>query len=253
MLMYTKQIIKDNFMEDKITFYQGDISEIELPVDKVDIIISDWMGSFLLYESKIHEVISARDKWLKDDGLILPNKAVINLAAVEDYQYKDIKINFWRNVYDVDMSPIRKAAVCEVLSDNIDKHNLISTICPIYEIDLYTINEEDLDFASKYELKIMKDESVHAFITWFDVQFENLPFPVSFNTSPFSEPTFWKQCILYFDEEYPVHKGEIINGSIAVRRSLYNMSHLDVKISVNIAEQAQKDKIVNFIQLYKYR
>jgi type I protein arginine methyltransferase len=251
MYHYTKQIIKDNFLDDKITLYQGEIAEIELPVDRVDIIISDWMGSFLLYESKIHDIIRARDKWLNDDGLIIPDRAIINLAAIEDYQFKDIKINFWRNVYDIDMSPIRKAAICEVLSDNIDKNNIISTICPIYEINLYTVNEEDLDFASKYELKIMKDESLHALITWFDVHFDNLPFPVSFNTSPFNEPTFWKQCILYLDDEYSVHKGDTIKGSIAVRRSLYNKSHLDVKVSCNIG--GRQDKDTNFIQLFKFR
>lgn len=47
-----------------ITVLKGKIEEIELPVDKVDIIISEWMGYFLLFENMLNTVLYARDKWL---------------------------------------------------------------------------------------------------------------------------------------------------------------------------------------------
>ena len=37
-------------------------------MEKVDIIISEWMGYFLFYESMLDTVLFARDKWLADDG-----------------------------------------------------------------------------------------------------------------------------------------------------------------------------------------
>lgn len=40
------------------------MEEVELPVDQVDIIISEWMGYCLFYESMLNTVIFARDKWL---------------------------------------------------------------------------------------------------------------------------------------------------------------------------------------------
>lgn len=41
------------------------MEEIELEgVDKVDIIISEWMGYCLFYESMLDTVLFARDKWL---------------------------------------------------------------------------------------------------------------------------------------------------------------------------------------------
>jgi hypothetical protein len=39
------------------------MEEVELP-EKVDIIISEWMGYFLLYETMLPTVLVARDKWL---------------------------------------------------------------------------------------------------------------------------------------------------------------------------------------------
>lgn len=47
-----------------ITIIKGKVEETELPVDQVDIIISEWMGYCLFYESMLNTVIYARDKWL---------------------------------------------------------------------------------------------------------------------------------------------------------------------------------------------
>ena len=75
-----RQIVEDNGMADKITLIRGKIEEIDLPVQKVDIIVSEWMGYFLLYESMLNTVLYARDKWLEaDTGIILPGKTVKKL------------------------------------------------------------------------------------------------------------------------------------------------------------------------------
>ena len=42
--------------------------EIELPFPQVDIIISEWMGYFLLYESMLETVLWARDRYLAPGG-----------------------------------------------------------------------------------------------------------------------------------------------------------------------------------------
>ena len=47
----------------------GKIEEVNLPVQKVDIIISEWMGYFLFFEAMLDSVIVARDKWLAPDGI----------------------------------------------------------------------------------------------------------------------------------------------------------------------------------------
>ena len=109
-----------------ITLIQGKVEEVELPVDEVDIIVSEWMGYCLFYESMLDTVIFARDKWLvrggrggedqplvislcvllctacphplphplqKPGGLLFPDKACLYLCAIEDRSYKDEKIH----------------------------------------------------------------------------------------------------------------------------------------------------------------
>ena len=81
----------------------------------VDIIISEWMGYALLYECMLESVIRARDKWLRKDGngMIFPDKATMFIAAIEDAEYMDEKINFWDNVYGFDMTCIKKMALLD--------------------------------------------------------------------------------------------------------------------------------------------
>lgn len=63
-IIQARQIVDDNGLTDKITLIQGKMEEVQLPVPQVDIIISEWMGYFLLYESMLDTVLVARDKYL---------------------------------------------------------------------------------------------------------------------------------------------------------------------------------------------
>lgn len=68
---YAKEIVKMNKLQDKVTIIKSKVEEAVLPVEKVDIIISEWMGYFLIYESMLDTVLYARDKWLNPDGYVI--------------------------------------------------------------------------------------------------------------------------------------------------------------------------------------
>lgn len=82
--MFAEEIIKKNNLSHKITVIKGKMEEIVLPVPQVDIIISEWMGYFLLYESMLDSVLWARDKYLVKGGKMLPDRAIMYVAAIED-------------------------------------------------------------------------------------------------------------------------------------------------------------------------
>lgn len=114
---YAKQIVEINKLDHIITIVKGKVEEVELPhgIEKVDIIISEWMGYCLFYESMLDTVLFARDKWLKEGGMLFPDQATLFVIGIEDRQYKDEKINWWDDVYGFDMSPIRKVGrLCKV-------------------------------------------------------------------------------------------------------------------------------------------
>lgn len=145
---FAEEIVKNNGLSDKITVIKGKMEEVELPVKEVDIIISEWMGYFLLYESMFDSVLWARDKYLVKGGKMLPDKADIYIAAIEDGQYKQEKKNFWNDVYGVDMSCMQPTVMKEPLVDLVNSNMIMSKPSKICSLDLCTMNKDDVEFAS---------------------------------------------------------------------------------------------------------
>merc|ERR1719452_339209 len=152
---HARNIVRENGLADKVEIIRGKIEEITLPdgIEKVDIIISEWMGYCLFYESMLDSVLYARDKWLAPNGLMFPDRATLFVTAIEDRQYKDDKIHWWDNVYGFDMSCIRNVAVHEPLVDVVESKQVVATNCLVKEVDLYTVQKADLAFTSPFHLQ----------------------------------------------------------------------------------------------------
>ena len=127
-----KQIVIDNGFGDIIEIVNKKCEDIttEIP-EQVDIIISEWMGYFLIYESMLDTVLYARDRWLKKGGSLFPDKANLYLCAIEDGEYRQEKIEFWTNVYGFNMNYIKEMALTEPLVDTVSEKALVSNFVPV--------------------------------------------------------------------------------------------------------------------------
>lgn len=225
-----RKIVDLNGFSNKITLLHGKMEEVELPYPQVDIIISEWMGYFLLYESMLDTVLIARDKYLVEDGLIFPDKATIYAAAIEDGEYKEEKIGFWKNVYGFDYSPFQEVALSEPLVDTVELRAVVTDPYPIFELDLYTVKVEDLAFSKDFTLKARRDDIAHAVIAWFDIEFSKCHKPIRFSTGPHAKYTHWKQTIFYLHDELLIKNGEVIKGNLTSKPNKQNPRDLDISI-----------------------
>ncbi|KAI2467756.1 protein arginine N-methyltransferase 1 [Annulohypoxylon bovei var. microspora] len=226
-----KEIVKVNGMENQITLIQGKMEEIELPFPKVDIIISEWMGYFLLYESMLDTVLYARDKFLAKDGLIFPDKATIFVCGIEDGEYKDEKIGFWDNVYGFDYTPLKETALAEPLVDTVEVKAAVTDPTSVLTLDLYTCTTADLAFSIPFKLSARRDDFVHALVAWFDIDFTACHKPIRFSTGPHTKYTHWKQTVFYLNQVLTVQQGEEITCNLDVKPNEKNRRDLDIKIN----------------------
>ncbi|AOA60353.1 Arginine dimethylating methyltransferase [Komagataella phaffii CBS 7435] len=225
-----EKIVELNGFSDKITVLKGKLEDVELPYPEVDIIISEWMGYFLLYESMLDTVLVARDKYLKEGGLIFPDKASIHVAAIEDGNYKNDKIHYWENVYGFDYSPFIEIAMSEPLVDTVENGSVVTTSSKLIEFDLNTVTLEDLAFHRDFSITATRDELVHAYIAWFDIEFPGDTEKVVFSTGPHAHYTHWKQTVFYMNQVLDVKRGETITGSMASRPNVSNPRELDIEL-----------------------
>ena len=78
-----KEIIELNDEEGVIEVVEGRAEEVDIGNVKVDVMISEWMGFYLLHESMLDSVILAREKHLDEDGIMFPSHATIYAAPVK--------------------------------------------------------------------------------------------------------------------------------------------------------------------------
>lgn len=230
------QIIKDNHLDHIITIINGKVEDVQsLPdgIEKVDVIISEWMGYCLFYESMLNTVIYARDKWLNSDGILFPDRATLYITAIEDRQYKDEKINWWDNVYGFNMSSIRKVAVSEPLVDVVDPNQVVSNSFALKEVDLYTVKVEDLVCDSPFQLVCRRNDYVQALVTFFNVEFSRCHKKTGFSTGPDAHYTHWKQTVFYLEDSLTVKKGEEIVGNFSMAPNSRNNRDLDFKLKIS--------------------
>lgn len=106
----TRVVIERNGLQSVITLIHGKIEEcmhkilMHLPKDgKVDCIVSEWMGYGLYYENMLASVIFARDKFLRQGGLMLPSRAQIFLEAMSTQDDAEDRVTQWNDMYGFDM------------------------------------------------------------------------------------------------------------------------------------------------------
>jgi len=233
-----REIIKDNGFENVITLIKGKVEEVELPegIKEVDIIISEWMGYMLLYESMLNTVLVARDRWLRKDGhgLVLPDKARIYVEGIEDAEYKDQKLNFRDDVYGFNFKAIKKLALIEPLVDVVDAERVNTSACMIKELDMLKCTKEDLAFTAPFSIKATRNDLVHALVVYFDIDFSHgLHKKISFSTGPHAKYTHWKQTVFYIESDLPVNKNEEIKGVFACRPNDENPRDYDIDLQVD--------------------
>ncbi|XP_027165818.1 probable protein arginine N-methyltransferase 3 [Coffea eugenioides] len=239
----------------KIEVVQAMVEELEnakrIKPESVDVLLSEWMGYCLLYESMLSSVLYARDKWLKPGGAILPDTATIFVAG---FGRGGTSLPFWENVYGFNMSCIGKEVVEDAaqlpLVDTIDGCDIVTETQVLQSFDLVTMKHQEMDFTGKVELAPKSDAldddpaelsskmgKCHGLVLWFETGFTKRfcrEMPTILSTSPNTPKTHWSQTILTFKEPITMGKGKQVgsDGSGAVGSDACPAGRIQSRISI---------------------
>jgi len=95
-----EQVSIENNVQDKVKVIHNKVEDISPDsLEKVDIIVSEWMGFYLVHEGMLDSVLFARDNLLHEDGLLFPSIAKLYASPCQLPSMYD----FWNNVCGVSM------------------------------------------------------------------------------------------------------------------------------------------------------
>ncbi|BBM98090.1 type I protein arginine methyltransferase [Marchantia polymorpha subsp. ruderalis] len=269
-----QEVVKANGLSEIITVILGRVEEVDIH-EQVDVIVSEWMGYMLLYESMLPSVICARDRWLKPGGLILPSHATLYMAPITNAERYADSIDFWRNVYGIDMSAMlplaKQCAFEEPCVESITAENVLSWPVVIKHIDCSKVTIQELEVVTtNFCVSSMMMASLHGFAMWFDVTFggqnsqefesagespQDSP-PASdyesmalnlrrrrgnetlvLSTAPEENPTHWQQTILYIYDPIEVTQDQVITGSITLAQTRENPRFLNIHLEYSSGDR----------------
>ena len=246
---FAKVVVRTNDLEDRVVVIRNLIENVELP-EKVDIIVSEFMGHFLLRESMLDSVLEARDKFLKQDGAMYPSSAAMYLAPMTckeehkkfEKEHAD-QLQQWENLtenfveqYSIDLAGLTSAFSRESELDHfyeskevtIEPSDLIGDAVCIKEIDFLTATLDDVKQAElAFTMNITRagpERTLDSFVGWFSVRFDGSSHNPSLvdmelSTGPEEEDgTHWGQEAFLLQPRQIVQNGDKIEGSISVYR-----------------------------------
>ncbi|XP_047500393.1 protein arginine N-methyltransferase 1-like [Penaeus chinensis] len=206
-----QKVAEDNGFGDVIQVFHSRVEDISLPEDeKVDIIVSEWMGFYLLHESMLNSVIKARDMFLSDEGTVFPSEARIFACPCSLQSLYKEQINYWDNVYGFNMSAVKQFALRSKMIKPevclIPESDLLSEPTCIKKFNLRWVTEEEVKlFSETTFVGITKSGSYQGLCLWFECDFEGYWYSeegeeqgtlITLSTSPMSPPTHWKQTVV---------------------------------------------------------
>ena len=234
---HAAEVVRKNGYKEQISIVRGKVEDIELEVEKVDIIVSEWMGYCLLYESMLPSVLFARDKWLTKDGLLLPSSCSLYVAGMTDLAWHNQKFGFWDNVEGFNMQAMKALAITEPSVDWVNPGSMLTEPYLLKNFNLHSCTKDDLAFNVPFSLKTTRGGNLTALVAFFDVEFEDCHKSTTLSTSPWAAQTHWKQTIFHLKIAARVAEGQLVGGSFGLSPNKRNERDLDLTLEVRREEE----------------
>ncbi|MHB8862637.1 MAG: 50S ribosomal protein L11 methyltransferase [Pirellulaceae bacterium] len=227
-------LVQVNGLADRIHVLQGRAGELHLE-QKVDLIMSEWLGNAAFAEGMLHAVLEARDHNLAPTGRMLPSTVRVLIAPLDEpILYHTEGPGFWREpIHGLDFSSLQEMELSQGRTTQIrvDPAALLAAGQTLLELDLLTASAEDAWSERELEFVSLRDGVLNGFCVWFEA---DLSPQVTLDTGPLSPETHWAQTYLSFSPR-PVRAGQrvVVNVDFSydpdpadVRR------HVDLRVEV---------------------
>ncbi|MEH6559390.1 MAG: 50S ribosomal protein L11 methyltransferase [Oceanicoccus sp.] len=240
-----KEIAQQNGFND-INFYHDDDQSLQLD-DKVDVIVSEWMGHCLFYEAMLEPLLTIRDRYLAKDGVMIPAEVSLHAGLVVDEDLLD-DLSFLKNrPYDIDFSPIADAPFRQTDLVTLDPESILKNTAHLGSLNMHSITKADTPRVFSGTIKPDKKADICALCSWFSTELSR---GVTFGTGPNDMPTHWDQILFPLPSPFAVDPSRELTITISPlteqvgKEQCWSWSITDGEQSVHVNEQQQQQRVV---------
>jgi SAM-dependent methyltransferase len=207
----TAQAIAQANNLDNIDFYYDDDQSLQLD-EKVDVIVSEWMGHCLFYEAMLEPLLAVRDRYLANDGIMIPAEVTLHAGLVCDEDLLEDLAFLQEKPYGINFSPIADAPFEQTDLVTLDPDSLLENTAKLGSLNMHTISKADTPRVFTGTLRPEKKCDIYALCGWFSA---TLSPGVVFGTGPNDLPTHWDQVLFPLPQPFAVDPARELTLSIS--------------------------------------
>ncbi|CAL1675464.1 unnamed protein product [Lasius platythorax] len=196
-----EQVSIENNLQNTIEVIHSKVEDIHpCNLEKIDIIVSLWMGFYLLHEGMLDSVLFARDNFLRRDGIMFPCEATLYASPCQLPSMYKFRVNSGDSL-PVYLSMVSIGKEYRKIKSNepevllLHQDNLLAEEKVLAWLNLNCISIEEVNLlgAKNYGSLCDKNGKYQGICIWFDIEFLDRSF---LSTAPHDEVTHWKQTVV---------------------------------------------------------
>jgi protein arginine N-methyltransferase 1 len=196
----TREVVRDNGGDGAIEIFGGHSTDIT-PPERCDVVIFEDYLPTLMSPQKARVVRDLGARWLKPGGKLLPPRARLWLAAVEDPE-GHLTIDRFHRTHDrvagIDFSAARRQVFALAHGRKLGTQALVAAPELLHDYDLLQLRGAEL--SATRTLTATRDGVVHGLLLWFDLELGG----TWLGTGPLAPPSAWQQTLFPLAEPLPV-------------------------------------------------
>lgn len=200
----------------QIRFHHAD-HESFVGDSSVDVIVSEWMGHAVFYESMLEPLILLRRRWLRAGGVMIPASLGLECALVTDEALYEDGSFLETQPYGIDFGPIADLPLRQSRLVVLEEDQISGPVCCLGTLDMATIERTPERFRATLELE--REATTYGLLVWFDAL---LAPGVTLGTGPHHPPTHWRQVFLPFPQPVPITPGQPVHVEVSPPRDVEN-------------------------------
>jgi len=243
MCILSTKIIEHNGYTNCVTVLEGEASNVQLPDGVLaDVLISEWMGFYLLHESMLDAVVTARDRLLRCGGAVFPSTATLYACPVSIKEYCAQNFDFWQDICGFDFSEaglvMRQKCLTSPQVMTVSEKSLLAEPQQLLSVDLHYVNAADVcTVMASLDFVVQQNDLMHGFALWFDVQFDG-SHSVTLDTSPSAPPTHWQQTVVLLPDTLLVNRDSLVQCRMLLQQA---DNHRRYNITIEMLEDDVSD------------
>ena len=211
-----QELAAANGVEEIVDVIHGDILDVE-PPERVEVIVSEWLGGFGIDEGMLGPVIAARDRWLKPGGVMIPRSVTAWAALVCDRYLGDM-VSFLRdNPYGLRLDDLVEKTVNEILYSGTFRHlaagDMRSEPSRLWttDADLIPLEQAQAPHEAETLLPVREHGTANALALWFSAE---LAPGISLSVGPGDPPTHWGMTTAPLNSPVELTPGMVVRARV---------------------------------------